>query len=137
MERIVKKEEIYVPINCVDYRGFCGLCCYETEMILLPEDINDIEKLGFPRDYFVVEDKGVYRLRNIDGHCVFLDPSSNKCIIYAHRPLGCRLYPLVYDLGKDEVIVDKLCPKSYQVSREYIVKYKWVFKYMLKYVGRK
>jgi len=130
----INKEEINVPVNCMMGDRFCGKCCYDTEMILLPQDIMELEQLGFPREYFVVIDNGLPRLRNIDGHCVFLDPSTNKCIVYRHRPLGCRLYPLVYDVDKNEVIVDKLCPKAHEITSDMVKRYSWVFQYIIEYV---
>ena len=133
----IDKDKVFVSVNCWFGDRFCGRCCYNTEMILLPQDIEELERLGFPREYFVVEDNGVYRLRNIDGHCVFLDPSTNRCMIYEHRPLGCRLYPLVYDISRSDVIVDKLCPRHYEVSNKVIEKYKPLFREIIEFLREK
>lgn len=35
--------------------------------------------------------------RNKDGSCIFLDPSSKKCMIYENRPGLCRTYPFYID----------------------------------------
>ncbi|MGC8571260.1 YkgJ family cysteine cluster protein [Caldivirga sp.] len=90
----------------------CGLCCINTRMELLPEDIERIEQLGYRLEDFAEFDGeyGVWRLRNVNNHCVFFDEESKKCRIYENRPVGCRLYPLNYD---DEygVVVDKYCPQ--------------------------
>ncbi len=92
-------------------------------MPLTKEDIERIEKLGYSRSYFVqVDENGIPRLRNVNGHCVFLDPRTGRCKIYPYRPLGCRLYPLVYVPGEG-VIVDPLCPKARQVPKDIIDKY--------------
>jgi Fe-S-cluster containining protein len=90
----------------------CGLCCIDTKMELLPEDIERIETLGYRLEDFAVfdEESGVWRLRNVNGHCVFFNEETKLCKIYENRPIGCRLYPLNYDdeLG---VVVDKYCPQ--------------------------
>jgi len=41
-----------------------------------------------------------------------------KCKIYEYRPLGCRLYPLIYDPKTDSVIVNEECPQASQISKE-------------------
>ncbi|RLG78751.1 MAG: hypothetical protein DRO13_06790 [Thermoprotei archaeon] len=68
--------------------------------------------------FFVDYSTGIPRLKNIDGHCIFLDPSTNMCTIYEHRPLGCRLYPLVYDVDRDEVSLDTTCPRASTVREK-------------------
>ena len=97
---------------------FCAKCCYSTEMPLTREDIERIKSLGYPEEYFVVRGSdGVPRLRNVDGHCVFLDPETGRCRIYPWRPLGCRLYPLVCIPGRG-VAVDPECPLSHLVDEK-------------------
>ena len=87
-------------------------------MLLCEEDIKKIENLGYSRDEFTyIDDDGFVRLKNINGHCIFLDPHSNLCLIYPNRPIGCRLYPVVYNLDKNKCIVDKLCPMWHTVSK--------------------
>lgn len=84
-------------------------------MVLTVEDILEITSLGYSIDYFAELRDGYVRLKNVNGHCVFLDEKRNKCMIYSHRPIGCRLYPLLYDPYNDEVLVDDLCPRSREV----------------------
>ena len=85
-------------------------------MELLPEDIERIESLGYKFDEFAeVGDDGIVRLRNVDGRCVFYDAEKRSCKIYEHRPIGCRLYPVVYVDGS--IGVDRLCPTWYTVRR--------------------
>lgn len=105
-----------LKVNCKINDKYCGKCCYNTEMPLVPEDISRIEELGYSREFFVDDSSGIPRLRNINGHCVFLDPATNACKIYEYRPIGCRLYPLVYDASTGTVTVDKLCPRWREVS---------------------
>ena len=110
-------------LNCRLPDGrYCAKCCYNTEMPLTREDIERIEMLGYPRSYFVVlGPDSVPRLRNINGHCVFLDPETGKCRIYEYRPLGCRLYPLVYVPGEG-VTVDLECPLAHTVPKRAVKK---------------
>ena len=35
-----------------------------------------------------------------------------KCSIYEHRPIGCRLYPVIIDIETFEPIIDEECPNS-------------------------
>ncbi|KUO91104.1 MAG: Fe-S oxidoreductase [Thermocladium sp. ECH_B] len=107
MIRIVKNpEEAEVKFNCT----LCGECCLNTQMELLIDDIERIVALGHKLEDFAERGgDGIWRLRNIDGHCVFYDPETRKCSIYVNRPIGCRLYPLNYD-DYDGAIIDKSCP---------------------------
>jgi len=104
-------------------------------MILFKEDIERIAKLGYPREFFTTKQGNINVLRNINGHCVFLDPETNKCKIYRHRPIGCRLYPLVYDVNRDIVIIDTECPKAKELSKKYIKIYEPLIRYLLKREG--
>jgi Fe-S-cluster containining protein len=106
-----------VKVNCIIDGRFCGRCCYQTEMPLTNEDIERIEKLGYKRQEFAVKVNGIYRLRNINGKCYFLD-ESNRCRIYDHRPIGCRIYPVILDVETNRAIVDDLCPMKDSVSRK-------------------
>ena len=107
-------------VNCKVNGKFCGKCCYDTKMPLTRSGIERIKKLGFPEEYFVDRRGRIPRLKNVDGHCVFLDPESNACTIYPDRPEGCRLYPLVYDVESDRVVVDPLCPKANSIPQKLI-----------------
>lgn len=99
---------------------FCAKCCYDTEMPLTRRDIERIKRLGYPEEYFVAKGRdGIPRLKNINGHCVFLDPETGKCRIYPWRPLGCRLYPLVCMPGYG-VIIDPECPLASMVDEDTI-----------------
>jgi len=87
-------------------------------MMLSEEDVNRLEKAGFNRDEFAVRGRdGILRLRNRDGWCVFYDPEGRRCKVYPHRPLGCRLYPIIYVEGVG-VTVDELCPMRHTVSKD-------------------
>jgi len=86
-------------------------------MELSSEDIKRLEKMGFRLEEFVVTDNGVARLRNIDGYCIFYNRANKKCQIYEKRPMGCRLYPVVY-LANEGAIVDELCPMGHTISEK-------------------
>jgi Fe-S-cluster containining protein len=109
-----RPEWLEVKFKCIA----CGVCCIGTEMELLAEDIRRITARGYKMEDFVAEKDGVYRLKNVDGHCVFYDPQTRMCKIYDIRPVGCRMYPLVYD-GRS-VTVDKTCPTWNTVPRSEI-----------------
>jgi len=123
-----------VTVECRRGTVFCGRCCYGTEMVLTLEDIERITSLGFELQRFATLSNGFMRLRNVDGHCIFLDPHSNRCTIYRWRPLGCRLYPLIYDPFKNKVLVDRLCPRSKMLRSRMrnLARYAEVFKALLR-----
>jgi len=79
-------------------------------MPLSRKDIERIMSLGYKVHEFVrVEADGIPRLKNINGHCVFLDEDTGRCRIYPWRPLGCKLYPLIYVDGVG-LSFDEYCP---------------------------
>ncbi|MHA1686019.1 MAG: YkgJ family cysteine cluster protein [Candidatus Heimdallarchaeaceae archaeon] len=90
--------------------GNCSKCCYETEMPLTQDDVARIVSLGYDIKDFARKLNGLFVLKNINGHCFFL--KNNKCSIYNFRPLGCKLYPLVYDVNNNTVKIDPDCPHN-------------------------
>ena len=100
----------------------CGKCCENTEMPLSEADIKRLEKAGFRREDFVQYDsRGYARLQNREGHCVFYDKKRRRCRVYKYRPLGCRIYPIIF--SEDEgIIVDDLCPMKDTVSKSEVKK---------------
>ncbi len=93
----------------------CGKCCEKTEMELSSNDIKRLEEAGYRRGEFSVLDDHVVRLRNVDGWCYFYSLAGKSCRVYENRPLGCRLYPIVY-LADEGAVVDELCPMGHTVS---------------------
>jgi len=94
-------------------------------MLLLEEDIKRISSLGFEIEYFVVDRNGWLYLRNVNGKCVFND--GEKCLIYENRPLGCRLYPVVYDEDYGIVTLDEYCPHRREFKASKADEYKMLF----------
>ncbi|MFP3985843.1 MAG: YkgJ family cysteine cluster protein [Candidatus Bathyarchaeia archaeon] len=95
----------------------CGLCCEKTEMMLSNTDIERLERLGLDRQKFVGYDRhGFARLKNRRGLCVFYDIEKCRCQIYRHRPLGCRIYPVIYS-QQEGIVVDNLCPMQNTISK--------------------
>ena len=100
-------------------------------MELTDRDIGRISRLGYNVNYFVEYRNGYKRLKNVDGHCVFLDIKNRRCRIYKYRPIGCRIYPVIYDeeLG---FRIDDICPAKKTIdSREFrsrVNALKWVLK---------
>ena len=97
----------------------CGLCCEKTEMLLSSADVERLERrAGYDRQKFVRSDKhGYVRLKNRRGFCVFYDVEKCRCKIYKHRPLGCRIYPVIYG-EQGGIVVDDLCPMKNTVSEK-------------------
>lgn len=94
----------------------CGICCEKTEMMLSNADVERLERACYNPQKFVRVDKhGFARLRNRHGYCVFYDAEKRRCKAYAHRPLGCRIYPIIYS-EEEGIIVDDLCPMKRTVS---------------------
>ncbi len=90
-------------------------------MPLTDEDIRRIVSLGYKPKDFTVFRGGLWRLRNIDGRCVFLG-EDGMCKIYEHRPIGCRLYPLIEIDGR--CVVDaEYCPYAYMISEEEVKRF--------------
>ena len=91
----------------------CGKCCFNTEMELSSQDIIRIEDqntLGLTKDDFCFETDGFLKLKNVDNHCIFLDPDTKHCRIYLFRPTGCRFYPLIFNQEKNKCVIDDDCP---------------------------
>ncbi len=89
----------------------CGVCCKETEMLLSEKDIERLERKGYRRDFFVrFDSEGYPILRNYNGYCVFYDAEKKRCKVRGNRPLGCQIYPVIYDEDKG-ILVDYICPR--------------------------
>jgi Fe-S-cluster containining protein len=98
----------------------CGICCEKTEMLLSKADIRQLETAGYDKEKFVRFNKqGFAQLRNLQGHCVFYQTDKHRCRVYGHRPLGCRIYPVIYS-EEEGTIVDDLCPQAETVSKKEI-----------------
>ena len=88
----------------------CFQCCKETNMLLSYHDIENIQKLGYDREFFVKEHNGWLQLKNNKDNCVF--HNNTYCTIYEQRPEGCTLYPVVYDNDNQCEILDSDCPQK-------------------------
>jgi len=93
--------------ECIDG---CIKCCIETEMLLTPSDVARICSAGFSPSYFCERRGSFHVMKNIGGRCVFLNQVEGRCVIYGIRPIGCRAYPVVYDVDLGAIIVDRACP---------------------------
>lgn len=113
--------------------SYCAACCYDTEMPLTAEDLRRLESLGYRSEEFSTCKGGLLRLKNVDGHCVFLEPATGRCRVYAYRPAGCRLYPLVYNTYTGTVEVDKQCPRASEIPEEMVRRYA---KHVIRLVNR-
>ncbi len=96
----------------------CGVCCTETEMLLSKKDIKRLEKKGFSQNQFVNFDKQGYAvLKNREGYCVFYDLKNRQCGVYADRPSGCRVYPVILDEDTG-IILDDICQSRNTITQE-------------------
>jgi Fe-S-cluster containining protein len=86
-------------------------------MELSIDDISMLEKKGFRLEEFTVQNDGVTQLRNVGGYCFFYNQTDNKCKIYANKPIGCSIYPVVY-LIPEGMVVDELCPMGQTISKQ-------------------
>ena len=112
---------------CRDNR--CIKCCLETRMPLSNQDVKRIKTLGYSKKFFVTPKNGWLQLKNKDGKCVFHDGS--MCIIYNHRPEGCKFYPVIYEKDNGCAILDNYCPyrENFRISK---VKAKKLYNLVLK-----
>jgi Fe-S-cluster containining protein len=118
----VDKAEIEAETDTLMRCLRCGVCCTETEMLLSKDDIERLERKGYPREFFVLFDKeGYAKLRNVKGHCVFYDVENRRCMVYGVRPLGCRLYPVIYDEEKG-IVADEICPAKDRFSEKVLTR---------------
>lgn len=94
----------------------CGKCCEETEMELSNKDIEQLEEMGYVQEEFtVIDEDGQTRLKNLGKWCYFYDATKKRCRVYAKRPTGCYIYPVVYSVNRG-IIIDKLCPRGKTIS---------------------
>ena len=119
----------------------CGNCCKQTYICVTDTDVRrlmdgtgrraeeivrfareDEINLGKHHPWWVrfATRRGVMVLRWKRGRCTFLE-ADNRCGVYAHRPLVCRLHPINVTLANDDSgAVEKLslsrttpCPKEW------------------------
>lgn len=81
-------------------------------MTLTQADVSRIEARGHS-GFYRENDGGDLQLLNRDGRCLFL--TSAGCSVYDIRPEGCRLYPLMLEVRRDEVVHDTFCPWAAEV----------------------
>ncbi|MBN1244140.1 YkgJ family cysteine cluster protein [Candidatus Bathyarchaeota archaeon] len=87
-------------------------------MLLSAKDIERLERKGYDRDFFMrFDSEGYATLRNYRGFCVFYNAEKRCCKVRAHRPLGCRIYPVIYDENKG-IVVDTICPSRGSVTEK-------------------
>lgn len=98
----------------------CGASCCAGGREATAADIKRIaEATGLRPDEFakLKDDKGLFRLKSVDGKCIFLNKDSS-CKLHKKgvKPLFCRMYPFKFDsiIYADEVVLKvkafKECP---------------------------
>ena len=87
-------------------------------MLLSIGDIKRLQRAGYSRREFASYDKqGFAKVRNNRGYCVFYDIEKNRCKVYKYRPLGCRIYPVIFS-EEEGIVADDICPMKDTVSRK-------------------
>jgi Fe-S-cluster containining protein len=87
-------------------------------MLLSSKDIERLERKGYNRDFFVrFDSEGYATLKNYRGYCVFYDVEKKRCKVRVYRPLGCRIYPVIYD-ETNGIVVDSICPSQSSVTEK-------------------
>ena len=100
----------------------CGKCCthqgeYAHVYVSRAETLALAALLGltvsrFKKRYSFVDEYGWTQLRTSEDRCVFLDPQTNACTVYAERPTQCRTFPFWRESVRDGAwtpAVRKLC----------------------------
>jgi Fe-S-cluster containining protein len=86
-------------------------------MELSSDDVKRLVDAGYRPEDFIVNPRGRAPPQEFDGWCYFYSPADKRCRVYQIRPMGCRLYPVVYVEGEG-VMLDELCPMRHTVSKE-------------------
>jgi len=105
-----KKNKMWKYFNCQQ----CGACCSKIGLPYDPHAIHEMASfLGLSVEQVIEKFYG--ELTSDRKHwesndekrtpCPFLKTSDNKCFcsIYAVRPIGCQLYPIDTDGGRDGI----------------------------------
>lgn len=98
----------------------CPGCCRFKEIdsawtpCLLEEEVQDLMAKDIPAAYINMQRK-IRPIPHPNGKgfiCAFFEYASNKCKIYAMRPLECQLYPFLINLRPKKVVltIDLNCP---------------------------
>ncbi len=106
-------------------------------MILSYSDLIRILSAGYALHFFAYFDGKYWRLRNIQGKCVFLD-KNGLCKIYKIRPKGCKAYPVIIVETDSEKIcyIDKeVCPLHEKMTDEEIKRGCEILKRLLRELG--
>lgn len=99
--------KIHACSTCTD------ICCERTTYRLTKADLARIPV----RVPTILNTDGSIRLPQ---PCPFLDPVTKKCDIYQHRPLGCRIYPVVWNEG---ITTDRACPGHTEIPEDHLERY--------------
>lgn len=101
----------------------CGDCCsgepgyvwVEADEIAALAAELQMTVAAFEAKFVRREGQGKSLTEYPDGDCIFLDPQSRKCLVYAARPLQCRTWPF-WDSNlrrpKDWQATCQVCPGS-------------------------
>jgi Fe-S-cluster containining protein len=119
--------------NDIDLDDICiecgGYCCRLGGVVATKNEVDAIIQRGYP-NHFIQLSSDVYGTEwGDDGTCVYLE--NGRCTIYAVRPLGCRMFPVVQTRSGDVILIE--CPLAAQLSEE-LAKRKKVLKQRPNYI---
>jgi Fe-S-cluster containining protein len=87
-------------------------------MLLSIADIRRLKRKGYHEKSFVRFNKAGYAiLQNRQGYCFFYDAEKQRCKVYADRPLGCRVYPVILNETRG-IVVDAICHAQNSVTEK-------------------
>jgi len=94
---------------CFECTG-CGECCTTREeyayVYLNDREVKQLARhlklrvSVFKQRYTFIDEDGWRQLAFRADACIFLDSDTNKCCVYAARPIQCRTFPFWRDLVK-------------------------------------
>ena len=101
----------------------CGAhCCKLGGVVATKKEVDAIVADGH-LNHFKQLAENVYGTDwGTDGDCPYL--TNNKCSIYAVRPLGCRMFPVVQTISNGIILVE--CPLGVQLSHRDLVRRKHI-----------
>lgn len=116
----------YVSITKIDQLFFSNCygcqssCCDGSRFLFLPLILEDFEEVYpyFPIVFAQIngEMRALILLIGENGTCRYYQ--SGECVIYNHRPPGCRLYPFTPYF--EDILVDVSCPAVSETSGQFL-----------------
>jgi len=101
----------YLEFKCYH----CSHCCFFANYIEFPIIFNEekrvLENLGKRRNLelkFEEIAKGLWKFV-INGFCPFYDIKARRCSVHKHKPLACKMFPLLLNPKSGTIMVSRAC----------------------------